>query len=85
MIFLSDKEIVCKFYETFHSVRINLHAYPDESGVVALMIRFYDEFQYVVTFLANFVPFSSNLLKNLQVFLFTLKQPDRHIMGINIL
>ncbi len=58
---------------------IATYAYPDDSGAAALMIRFYDGFQYVVTFLAGFVPFSSNLLKNLQVFLFPLKHPDRHI------
>ena len=39
------------------------------TGATALMIRFYDGIQYVVIFLAGFVPFSSNLLKNLQVFL----------------
>ena len=58
------------------------HAYPDDSGVAALMTRFYVGFQYVVTFLAGFVLFSSNLLKNLQVFLFHLKQPDRHVKEI---
>ena len=45
------------------------YAYPHESGEAALTIRFCDGFQYVVAFLSGFVPFSSNLLKNLQVFL----------------
>jgi hypothetical protein len=41
------------------------HAYPDDSGAAALITRFYDGFQSVVIFPACFVPFSSNLLKNL--------------------
>jgi len=57
----------------------NYHAYPHKTGAEAVKIRFYDGFQFVVTFLAGFVPFSSNLLKNLQIFLFFLKQTDRHI------
>ena len=32
----------------------------------------------ILFFLPGSLPFSSNLLKNLQVFLFPLKQPDRH-------
>jgi hypothetical protein len=58
------------------------YAYPDDSGATALTVRFYDGFQYFVTLLAGFVPFSSNLLKNRQVFLFPLKHPDRQVMGI---
>jgi len=41
------------------------YAYPDDSGVAGLTICFYFELQYVVTFLAGFLPFSSNLPKNL--------------------
>jgi len=55
------------------------HAYPVDSSAVALIIKFYVGFQYVMTFLAGFVLFSSNILKNRQVFLFPLKQPDRHV------
>ena len=54
------------------------YAYPDDSGEAALVVRFYDGFQYVLTFMAGFVPFSSNLLKNKRIFLFLLKQTDRH-------
>ena len=64
------------------AVEISSHAYPDDSSAAALMIQFYVGFQYVVTFLAGFVLFSSNLLKNQQVFPFPLKQPDRHVSSI---
>jgi hypothetical protein len=60
------------------------HAYPVGTGGAALIIRFYDGFQYVVTFLACFGLFSSNLLKNQQVFLIPLQQPDRHILNIQV-
>jgi hypothetical protein len=58
--------------------KIIFHAYPHETGSEAEKIRLYDGFQYVVTSLTGFVPFSSNLLKNQKIFLFLLKQPDRH-------
>jgi hypothetical protein len=64
--------------KTTRRSNIQGHAYPDEPGATALMIRFHNGFQYVVTFTAAFAPFLSNLLKNLQIFLFSLKQPDRH-------
>jgi hypothetical protein len=59
---------------------MNKHAYPDDSGAAALMIQIlcWISICYVVTFLTGFVLFSSNLLKNQQVFPFPLKQPDRH-------
>jgi hypothetical protein len=79
------RHVIYRFLHSGSHIRHALYpsyAYPDDSGAAALMIRFYDGFQNVVTFLAGFVPFSSNLLKNLQVFLFPLKHPDRHIILI---